>query len=253
MSYATFHLLFLLPPIALLWATLPKSLSSLGGWRAQWGIPLVTVVAFTYTTPWDNYLVAREVWWYGPDRVLATIGYVPIEEYTFFILQPILTGLVTFQYLARWVSPQHRRSSVGVWMGAILFGGLSLLGMALLLAEGPSGRYLGLILAWACPILTGMWIYDGETLWAFRELLLYTIGLPTVYLWVADATAIASEIWTISDHFTLGVAPFGLPVEEATFFLMTNCLVVKGLLLLLFGSHDSLKDLQYPRSSSSSV
>lgn len=244
MSYASFHLLFILPPIVLLWATLPRSLSSLGGWRARWAIPLVAVIAFTYTTPWDNYLVAREVWWYGPDRVLATVGYVPIEEYAFFLLQPVLTGLFLFQYLARWNHTPKSRSARGAWAGVLLFAGLSLLGVGLLVSGGEHGLYLGLILAWACPLLTGMWIYDGETLWTHRTVLLYAIGLPTLYLWVADATAIASGIWTISDAYTLGIALFGLPMEEATFFLLTNCLVVKGILLLLFGEHDSLRDLQ---------
>lgn len=244
MSYATFHLVFLIPPILLLWATLPQSLSSLGGWRAQWALPLISIIAFTYTTPWDNYLVARNVWWYGPDRVLATIGYVPVEEYAFFLLQPILTGLFTFQYLARWHPDAKRRSATGGGFGTLLFGGLALLGAVLLVIEAEHGLYLGLILAWACPLLAGMWLYDGETLWAHRTTLLYAIGIPTLYLWVADATAIASGIWTIADAYTVGLAPLGLPLEEATFFLMTNCLVVKGILLLLFGSHDSLKDLQ---------
>lgn len=244
MSYAAFHLIFLVPAIILLWATLPQSLSSLGGWRAQWAIPLVAAIAFTYTTPWDNYLVAREVWWYGPDRVLATIGYVPVEEYLFFLLQPILTGLFTFQYLARAGGNPTTRSSRGMWAGVVLFGGLSLLGVGLLISGAARGLYLGLILAWACPLLTGMWLYDGETLWAHRRVLLYAIGGPTLYLWIADATAIASGIWTIADAFTLGIAPGGLPLEEATFFLVTNCLVVKGILLLLFGEHDSLHRLQ---------
>jgi hypothetical protein len=61
-----------------------------------------------------------------------------------------------------------------------------------------------------------------------------------VYLWVADAAAIHLGIWTISSEFTLGLEPFGLPVEEATFFLMTNLLVVKGILLLLFGDHQAI-------------
>ena len=54
---------------------------------------VVLLLAFAYTTPWDNYLVFREVWGYPPGRVLATIGYVPVEEYAFFLLQPIMTGL----------------------------------------------------------------------------------------------------------------------------------------------------------------
>jgi lycopene cyclase domain-containing protein len=211
------------------------------------------MIAFTYTTPWDNYLVAREVWWYGPDRVIATIGYVPIEEYAFFILQPILTGLFTFQYLARRDDPPTTPSAAGMWGGALLFGGLSVLGVVLLWTDIEHGLYLGLILAWACPLLMGMWVYDGKTLWTHRKVLLYTIGIPTLYLWIADAIAIHSGIWTIAGDYTVGIALFGLPLEEATFFLLTNCLVVKGILLLLFGTHDSLKGLQHHHSSVSSA
>jgi lycopene cyclase domain-containing protein len=99
---------------------------------------------------------------------------------------------------------------------------------------------MGLILGWASPLLAGMWLYDGRTLWAHRRTLFIAVGGATVYLWIGDATAIASGIWTISERFTVGVSPFGLPIEEATFFLMTNLLVVKGILLLLYGSHDAI-------------
>jgi lycopene cyclase domain len=118
---------------------------------------------------------------------------------------------------------------------------LTVTGVGLLSVDWQPGLYLGLVLAWASPVLAGMWLYDGQTLWAHRTTLLYTVGLPTLYLWIADATAISSGIWTISSTFTIGAAPFGLPVEEATFFLSTNLLVVKGILLLLYGSHETLK------------
>jgi len=109
-----------------------------------------------------------------------------------------------------------------------------------LLSGQPRELYLGLVLTWASPLLAGMWLYDGETLWAHRRTLLVAVGVPTVYLWVADAIAIAAGIWTISSTYTLGLAVGSLPLEEATFFLMTNLLVVKGILLLLYGSHDAL-------------
>lgn len=240
MSYLTFHLLFIVPPILLMAATLPRSLYEAGGRRAQAAIPLIAAIAFAYTTPWDNYLVAREVWWYGPDRVLATIGFVPVEEYAFFLLQPVLTGLFFFQYQMRVGGAPQPSSQGSAWGGFAGFAGLAALGGLLLTRTDPSGLYMGLILSWAAPLLAGMWLYDGETLWAHRRSLLVTVALPTVYLWVADATAITSEIWTISSTMTLGVSAFGLPLEEATFFLMTNLLVVKGILLLLYGDHDAL-------------
>lgn len=240
MSYFEFHLYLILPPILLMAVTLPVTLHQIGGKRAQWAIPLIAVVAFSYTTPWDNYLVANSVWWYGENRVLGTIGYVPIEEYLFFILQPILTGLFLFHVLARWTASRQPTTHVSVWGGFTTFLLLSVGGLGLLLSDWDQGLYMGLVLFWACPLLAGMWLYDGQTLWAHRRPLLLAVGGPTLYLWVGDATAIAAGIWTISPEFTVGFSPFGLPVEEATFFLVTNLLVVKGILLLLYGSHEAV-------------
>lgn len=245
MSYLTFHLLFTLPPVVLMGVTLPRSLHDIGGWRAQWAIPLIALVAFSYTTPWDNYLVAREVWWYGPDRVLATIGFVPVEEYFFFLIQPVLTGLFLFHYLARTERPAPKSSHVGAWVGFLLFGSLALLGVALLNGIAQGGLYMGLVLTWAAPLLAGMWLYDGEALWTHRKALLYGIGIPTLYLWIADHVAITNQIWTISKVHTLNLSLLELPIEEAAFFLFTNMLVVKGILLLLYGRH-AIRDERFP-------
>ncbi len=237
MTYLTFHLVFTIPPILLMGLTQPQPLAGVGGARSRWAIPVLCLIALTYTTPWDNYLVAREVWWYGPERVLATIGFVPIEEYAFFVLQPILTGLFLYQYLGRcspppqWAGPHARATGGGIFIGLTVIGGL------FLISGWDHSLYLGLILFWACPILAGMWIYAGRQLWSLRRPILVGVGIPTLYLWVADATAIHLSIWTISDTYSLGVDPLGLPIEEALFFLMTNLLIVKGILLFLFDDH----------------
>jgi len=246
MSYLEFHLYLILPPILLMAVSLPQTLYQIGGKRAQWALPLIAVVAFSYTTPWDNYLVANNVWWYGENRVLATIGYVPIEEYLFFVLQPILTGLFLFHVLSRWKATPQPTSRASVWGGFLTFITLSIAGLGLLLSDWSRGLYMGLVLFWASPLLAGMWLYDGQTLWAHRRTLTLAVGAPTLYLWVGDATAIGAGIWTISSEFTMGLSPFGLPIEEATFFLVTNLLVVKGILLLLYGSHEAVS----PQTSS---
>ena len=57
---------------------------------------LLVLIAVAYTTPWDNYLVATNVWWYDESLVTGLkLGWVPIEEYTFFVLQTLMTGLWT--------------------------------------------------------------------------------------------------------------------------------------------------------------
>jgi len=242
MSYLTFHLIFLIPPIVGLLFTLRTPRDTDGGLRVGLTLPVICFIALVYTTPWDNYLVARQIWWYGPERVIGTIGYVPIEEYLFFVLQPLLTGLVLYHYLGRY-GPTRRPSSMwAAWGGTSFFLGLTLLGLTFLLDDQAKTLYFALILVWAPPILAGMWLYDGKTLWALRIPLVTSSFLPTAYLWVADTVAIRSKIWTISPEYTVGMAPWGLPLEEASFFFFTNLLVVQGILLLLYGSHEALSE-----------
>ncbi len=99
MTYPLFLLLFLVIPILLLGFLLRPA------WRANWwlrALIFTLVLALVYTTPWDNYLVASGVWSYDVKRVWNMIlGWVPLEEYLFFILQTVLTGLVTLALLQR--------------------------------------------------------------------------------------------------------------------------------------------------------
>ncbi len=235
MTYLSFLLLFLVPPLLWLAATQPKPLAGRGGLRPRLALPLVALIAFAYTTPWDNYLVFRQVWWYGPERVIGTLGYVPYEEYAFFLLQPFLTGLFLYRLLATGstlpvVSPARVRLTGSVFWIAITGVG------ACLVALGQDRHlYLGLILAWAAPVLAGLWAYGGPLFFAYRRQAALAVAVPTAYLWIIDRVAIGLGIWDISDAYSLNIDPLGLPIEEAVFFLVTNVLVVCGGLLFLFG------------------
>ena len=232
MSYFTFHLIFTLPPILLLALVQRQPLAGIGGLRAWLGLPLIALLALVYTTPWDNYLIWRDVWHYGTDRVVGTIGYVPVEEYLFFLLQPILTGLWLYWLLPRTSEPVRQEYSAAVRASGIVFWVVLSIAGALML-QWDSGTYLGLILVWAGPILALQWIVGATQLWATKGTWLTGTLVPTLYLWIADRVAIGQGIWSISDVYTTGLDLFGLPVEEATFFLITNLLVVQGLLLIL--------------------
>lgn len=244
-TYLQFHLIFILPPILLLGWGIRGVFPALGR-RAPVALPLIVLAAFVYTTPWDNYLVWKEVWGYPPERVLGRIGYVPVEEYLFFGLQPVLVGLLFYRLLARLSpratgggadigadrapSPNPSRSTIRL-LGALPWMLLTVLGARLLTFE--AGTYMGLILAWAAPVVALQWLYMGPEIWRLRRAVLPAIALPTLYLWVADRIAIGNGIWYISERFTLGWNPLGLPLEEATFFLITNVLVVFGTALFL--------------------
>jgi lycopene cyclase domain-containing protein len=244
MSYFSFLGLFLVIPITLLlWLTRrdwqrgrqrPAQLASSPAWLA---LLLHVVIAFVYTTPWDNYLVATRVWWYDPNLVAGvTLGWVPIEEYTFFVLQPILTGLWLLFWMrhwpdepaGEWQNGRLRVASVAVvaatWLTAL----------AILVVGWRPGTYLALQLAWALPPIVLQLAVGADILWRYRRLVLTGILPPTLYLAAIDTLAISSGTWTIDPEQSLHLLLGGvLPVEEFLFFLVTNMLLVFGMTLIL--------------------
>lgn len=251
MTYLAFHLVFIFPPLLLLLWAVRRSPAVLGP-RAWWILPAVAGIALVYTTPWDNYLVYRGIWWYGEDRVLATIGYVPVEEYMFFVLQPLLTGAWTFWLLMRQAGAGQGGGTVDASRGGLHHapaGGaapsagatraygvvcyLILMVAGVLALTYDRGLYMGLILVWAAPVLAAQWAFAGPAIVQSPRLYALAVGVPTLYLWVADRLAIGMGIWIISEQYTTGLHLFGLPMEEALFFLVTNILVVQGVVLFL--------------------
>lgn len=237
MSYFYFHLVFIIPAI-LATFYVRRFEPEAGLPCAGWGITTLAGIALIYTTPWDNYLVASGIWTYGTGRVAESllIGYVPVEEYMFFILQPIMTGSFFLLFAGRQPesvevlksSLKHGKVSL---MGSAFFILLTLLGLACYWVFPERFTYFGLILSWACPVLAFQWVYGGGTLWNCRKLLLASVQAPTLYLWVVDGIAISWRIWEITPATSTQWKLFSLPFEEALFFLLTNLLVVQGLIL----------------------
>jgi lycopene cyclase domain-containing protein len=236
-TYLQFHLAFLLPALMLMIATafvsraqMSAAVRPLGVGRTYWtGVAIITVVALAYTTPWDNYLIAEGVWWYGDGSTLVHLGYAPLEEYIFIVVQPWLTAL-WLSHLSlpnTWPSVTHPiRSRVVATALAVLLG----VGGWLMLGSDAT-FYLGAIVAWAAPVLALQWAVGAPQLWARRRLVALGTLVPTTYLCVADRIAIEYGIWVLSEQYTTGLTVAGLPVEEALFFLVTNLFVVQGLVL----------------------
>ena len=91
--------------------------------------------------------------------------------------------------------------------------------------------YLAFELAWALPVIVGQWAIGRDRLLAHRRLLPLGVALPTLYLCAADAFAIRVGIWHLSPELTTNVWLGGLPLEEGVFFLLTNVMVVQGVLM----------------------
>ena len=244
MTYWQFHLVFTFPAIAVaLAAFLRVTPDTRERIRQTLFIVALAVVALVYTTPWDNYLVKNAVWTYGVDRVSMVIGYVPIEEYAFFVLQPFAAGFLLLA-LRNWIAGQ-RASSARTggtpdrdtfqrnWTVRLAGTALLLLAIgATLSVRDESWTYLRLIVGWSFPPIAIQWIYGGDYIVRRMRLWIPGVVIPTLYFGIADRIAIGLGIWDISAATSTGTMVGGLPIEELLFFFVTNVLVVQGLMLL---------------------
>ncbi len=92
MTYAQFLAFFLLPPILILAVLLRRH------WKRRygWSLLLVCVLAYLYTSPWDNHAARIKLWTFDPHFAPPShfLFYLPWEEYAFYGLQGILVCLV---------------------------------------------------------------------------------------------------------------------------------------------------------------
>lgn len=244
MTYFGFLLRFLFIPIAIFliitwWDN--KNKRQTNGFKNGsdiWKIIFVHVLmALIYTTPWDNYLVATGVWYYNPELVTGiTLGYVPIEEYTFFIVETILSGM-WWWFLARRIAEPtsaFKPSKIGRLVAfGILFAVWAVF-TYLFFFSGDEWNYLAIILFWALPAIFPQFLFGADILWHYRKLVFATIFIPGLYLSLIDIIALNDTTWSISKDQTLGILFFNiLPLEEVVFFFVTNVLIGFGMTLML--------------------
>ncbi len=256
MTYFSVLFAFIFPPLLILLAWVPRDLWKTLWLRARptsamllpyWIVLAHVALALIYTTPWDNYLVATGVWYYDPDLVTGIVlGYVPIEEYTFFVVQTLLTGLWVLAVRRR-LAPARQRARPSArlrWSASLAVGLVWLISTFLFIAGWQAGTYLTLILSWALiPVLTQV-SFGADILRAnWRELVMGILP-PTLYLWLVDAIAIHSGTWIIDPAQTTGLMLGWLPFEEMLFFFMTNLIIGFGITLMLAEeSHERAREM----------
>lgn len=191
------------------------------------GIGLISLIALVYTTPWDNYLIMKNIWSYPEGVVLGTIGHVPIEEYGFMVMQTVLAGVLWSLFCRNANVGGLKLSVKGILLALIL----GLIGAYFLADE--SGTYAGLILVWAFPPLAIQWGLGAHVLLSSIKKWMPLWIVFTVYLCLADTLAITKNIWSITSSTRSGIEFGVLPIEEALFFALTNLFVLQGLCLWL--------------------
>lgn len=244
MTYFGFLLRFLVPPILVFLIIAywdyrrNKQIHGFrDGGRVWIGIALHVLLAVVYTTPWDNYLVATGVWYYNPDLVTGILlGYVPIEEYTFFVLETILAGL-WWWFLARRLSTfakTFRPNSLLVYLSTCALALLWVLFTYVVFFGSHTWTYLSIIFFWALPPIILQVLFGADILWHYRKLIFWGVIVPGIYLSWIDIVALNDTTWSISTSQTTGILFFGiLPLEEVVFFFITNVLITFGMTLLL--------------------
>ena len=103
MTYAQFLLIFLLIPIAALVVTLRTRIQR----RHALACAAVCLLAFAYTSPWDNHAAHIKLWTFDSQFAAAShfLYSLPWEEYAFYFAQGIFICLLTLG-LSRWLRPR---------------------------------------------------------------------------------------------------------------------------------------------------
>ncbi|KAF7196889.1 Bifunctional lycopene cyclase/phytoene synthase [Pseudocercospora fuligena] len=236
-EYALVHLTYTIPPAILLTLLYLPLLTRLDLYR----IAFLITIAVTATIPWDSYLIRNNIWSY-PENVIVgpTLYSIPLEEVFFFVIQTYNTSLLYLLFskpvLKEVYLVREDQGRIGQKWKYIKLGGQLVLGLALkqgitYVRDNKQNTYLGLILVWALPFLLLLWSLGYQFL---VNLPFYCtalpIALPTLYLWVVDTLALKRGTWVIEHGTKTGLTLWdGLEIEEAIFFLLTNALIVCGL------------------------
>jgi len=163
---------------------------------------------------------------------------IPVEELFFFVIQTYNTSLLYLLFSKPVFHPIYLRheEKTDKWKYYKIMVQLAL-AMVLKRAlnwvnENKQGTYLGLILLWAVPFIILLWSLAYQLIIQLPlSSTLLPIALPTAYLWIVDTLALNRGTWVIEDGTKLGIHLWsGLDIEEAIFFLLTNTLIVFGLI-----------------------
>ncbi|MBW0530426.1 hypothetical protein O181_070141 [Austropuccinia psidii MF-1] len=238
LTYRFFHLIFTLPPTILFHFILKPMWSS----RDSFRILFLSVIATSYSLPWDSYIISNKAWGYPSWSVLFTVFKVPIEEIFFFIIQTVITTyiytLLTIPIIpALYIQSKPNNlefNSPNLWK-LIRWGpsiGFCFLTILSWCSCQPATKlfYLTCIGFWASPVCAGLWAIAGDHILQRPRSISLSILIPTLYFSFCDTVAIRHGTWFISNHTSTGifVTPH-LPIEELIFFFITNLLIVFGL------------------------
>lgn len=211
-------------------------------WTAEEGLAVgwVLLAVMIFTTPWDNLAAKWGIWGFPQEKYSLRIGYLPIEEYAFFLLQSMnvmLAVRLLFRFFPNWQTGQE--TEIGKW--ALVCLGISVIGWIVIALQlkwlrrkaGPRVNY-AIHLAWFLPVIYAQWVLAPWLFLAHAGLLTVATVIFGIYYTLADLAAVRAGTWFFDEKQITGVKLVRLlPWEEIAFFFLTSLLVAQSYLLLL--------------------
>ncbi len=193
-----------------------------------------------FTTPWDNLAAKWGIWGFPRGKYSLQLGYLPIEEYAFFLLQSA-NVMLAVRALFRLFPDWQLSREVGIDELTLLLLGVSFLPWIVVVFQlrwlrrrfGPRVNY-AVHLAWFLPFIYGQWVLAPILFLEHAALLALITGGFAVYYTLADIAAVRGGTWFFDERQITGPKLGGvLPWEEIAFFFLTSLLVAQSYLLLL--------------------
>ncbi len=237
MTYLRFHLIFNLPLLVVL-----AALTGPYPWYVEefFAGGLVLLAVMIFTSPWDNYAAKWGIWGFPREKYSVRLGYLPVEEYAFFLLQSVNVMLAVralLHYFPQWQTGQgvvFGRMTVICLAASILPWVLVVFQLRWLRRRGGPCVNYALHLVWFLPVIYAQWVI-APFLFLGHGALLATVALAFgFYYTLADLVAVRYGTWYFDEKQITGVKLARvLPWEEVAFFFLTSLLVAQSYLLLL--------------------
>jgi lycopene cyclase domain-containing protein len=202
---------------------------------------VILLVVVVFTSPWDNFAVAKGIWGFPRNRYRFSVGYLPIEEYLFFIWESLQAMALTVFFLNvlgpfSSIDTDWSLTSLPFFIClGVTFGLWAVLGLTWGRGKGRSkAHYAWHLIYWFAPIFALHWLVGWNILLPrWPVVVLVTLVVGTV-LSVADFWAVRKGIWFFDEKQITGHKIRGLlPWEEVAFFYLTALIVSQSLIIVL--------------------
>lgn len=234
MTYAQFHFLFNLPLLLILWYFGGKEMPS----ELSYFILILLGMVVLFTSPWDNWAVKRGIWGFSKERFWFKIGYLPLEEYLFFLIETMEVIWLVEVLIHRSLPSALARAIE--WNDPLFYIPCCALLVTWLSVWFKYGNhssrwnYAWHLLFWFLPVIFFQWILAWPIFLNHLSTIFWaTAGIGT-YLSLADWIAVRQGIWFFDEKQITGLKFSSiLPWEEVAFFYLTSLLVAQSYVILL--------------------